>query len=64
MARTVLPYFLNMATEVLVSIADVNNDSWPDLIVANLNINNVGILLGDGHGYFGSQATYSSGTDS
>jgi hypothetical protein len=47
-----------------VSIADINHDSWLDLVVANLNNNNVGVLLADGHRYFGDQSTYSSGSNS
>jgi streptogramin lyase len=47
-----------------VVIGDFNNDHSLDLAVANSNINNVGVLLGDSYGYFGNQTTYSTGFNS
>jgi hypothetical protein len=47
-----------------VSIAYINNNIWVDLVVANLNINSVGVFDKDGYGYFGNQTTYSSGSNS
>ena len=47
-----------------ISAADLNNDSWLDLAVVNHNTNNVGVLIGHSNGYFGSQATYPTGSGS
>jgi hypothetical protein len=44
-----------------VAIGDFNNDSRPDIAVANLWMNKVGVLLGYGDGTFVSQTTYSTG---
>ncbi len=44
-----------------VVTADVNGDGKPDLIVANSNGQNVGVLLGNGNGTFQSQRTFSAG---
>jgi hypothetical protein len=44
-----------------LAVADVNNDNKPDIVVANNNENNVGVLLNDGQGTFLSQTTYSIG---
>ena len=44
-----------------VAAADVNGDSKPDIIVANYNTNNVGVLLNTGSGTFAPQTTYSTG---
>src|SRR5262249_43942443 len=41
-----------------VSLADVNSDGIPDLVVGNLTSADVSILLGDGHGRFRLEATY------
>ncbi|CAF4034571.1 unnamed protein product [Rotaria sp. Silwood2] len=41
-----------------VSVADYNNDGSLDLAVANPLTNNVGILLGNGQGYFDNQTIY------
>ncbi len=43
-----------------IVIADINNDSWLDILVANTWTNNVGIFLGYGNGTFSSQKTYST----
>ncbi|CAF4180936.1 unnamed protein product, partial [Rotaria magnacalcarata] len=45
-----------------VASADVNGDGKPDIIVANCNSNNVGVLLNIGNGTFAAQTTYSAGT--
>ena len=47
-----------------VAVADVNGDGKPDLIVANHNTNNVGVLLGNGNGTFQAQQTFSTGAGS
>ncbi len=41
--------------------ADVNNDGIPDIIVANYEVNSVGILLNRGNGTFNAQVSYSTG---
>jgi hypothetical protein len=47
-----------------VAVVDVNNDSKPDIIVANYNRGNVGVLLNAGNGTFTAQITYSTGSNS
>ena len=47
-----------------IRIGDVNNDDWMDIISANLDDHNVGVLLGRGNGTFGSMMTYSTGINS
>ncbi|CAF4261269.1 unnamed protein product [Rotaria sp. Silwood2] len=47
-----------------VAVGDLNNDTQLDLIVANYNMGNVGILLGNRNGTFSSQTTYSTGWES
>lgn len=42
--------------------ADFNNDTKPDLAVANQNSNDISILLGNGDGTFAPQSTISVGT--
>jgi hypothetical protein len=37
-----------------VAVGDFNNDTIPDIVVANYNANNLGILLGHGNGTFAS----------
>ena len=43
-----------------IALSDFNNDSYLDIVVANVAKNNVGILLGFGNGSFLPQKTYSS----
>ncbi len=43
---------------------DFNRDGKPDLIAANENASNVGVLLGNGDGTFQSRVTYATGTKS
>jgi hypothetical protein len=43
-----------------IAIADINNDSWLDIVVANYWTDNVGVFLGYGSGTFSSQTTYST----
>ena len=40
----------------------MNSDNKPDIVVANYDSNNVGVLLNTGNGTFLSQTTYSTGT--
>ena len=40
---------------------DVNNDGWPDLVVANNGNDNVTVLLNDGTGHFPTLANYATG---
>ncbi len=47
-----------------VSVVDVNQDDKLDIVVANSNTNNVGILLNSGNGTFLPQNTYSTGVNS
>ena len=44
-----------------VTIADINGDGYPDILVANTNSANVSVLLGNGDGTFQSQITFSTG---
>jgi len=44
-----------------VTIADVNGDGKPDLLVANFGNGTVGVLLGNGDGTFQSTVDYDSG---
>jgi len=46
---------------VSISIADVNGDHKPDLVVANGGSNTVGVLLGNGDGTFQAAVSYGSG---
>ncbi|CAM4818368.1 unnamed protein product [Rotaria magnacalcarata] len=49
---------------VSVVTVDVNGDNKTDIIVANYDSNNVGVLLNIGNGTFAAQATYSTGSGS
>jgi hypothetical protein len=52
-------FFVNPnSTPNSVSVADVNNDSKPDLITTNQASKNVSVLLGDGRGNFVPQITF------
>ena len=46
-----------------VAVVDVNNDSKPDIIVANYDSNNVGVFLNTGNGTFIAQTTYSTSSN-
>ncbi|MEI7840107.1 MAG: VCBS repeat-containing protein, partial [Methylococcaceae bacterium] len=41
-----------------VSVADVNGDGNADVVTANVDSNNVSLLLGDGRGNFDAQTTF------
>ena len=43
-----------------VAVADLNGDGRPDLIVANLLDNDVGVMLGNGDGTFQAEVTYAT----
>jgi large repetitive protein len=45
-----------------VTVADVNNDGHPDIVVANAFSGNVGVLLGNANGTFGAQTTFPVGS--
>ena len=47
-----------------VAIADVNGDGKPDVLTANQDSNNVGVLLGNGDGTFQQALTFGSGDES
>ncbi|CAF1145104.1 unnamed protein product [Adineta steineri] len=47
-----------------LSVGDINNDGKSDIIVANYDTNNVGILINVGNGTFRPQTSYSTGTNS
>jgi hypothetical protein len=47
-----------------IAVGDLNNDSRPDIIVANFLTNNVGVFLGYGDGTFSTQTTHSTGSNS
>ncbi|CAF4135376.1 unnamed protein product [Adineta steineri] len=49
---------------VAISIVDLNNDSYLDMVVANFYTNNVGIFLGYGNGTFTNQTTFYTGYNS
>ncbi len=53
--------YLTDTTGRAVTIADVNNDGRPDLIVANLRASSVGVFLNATDGTFQSEATYGVG---
>jgi hypothetical protein len=47
-----------------VSVVDLNGDNKPEIIVANFNQNNIGILVNYGNGRFRLENTYSTGFNS
>ena len=47
-----------------VAVADLNQDDLEDLVIANTDIDNIGIRLGYGNGSFGEQIIYSTGSGS
>jgi hypothetical protein len=46
------------------AVGDFNDDSWLDIVVANSNIDNIGIFFGNDNGTFASVITYSTGSNS
>jgi hypothetical protein len=56
-----VPYGSGGDLALSIAVADVNGDGKPDLVVANLSSNNVGVLLGNGDGTFQTALTYGSG---
>ena len=46
-----------------VAVADLNADGVPDIVTANLNSNNVSVLLGSGGGAFQPQQTFPTGSE-
>ena len=47
-----------------LSIGDLNNDNYQDIVLANANPENMGILFGYGDGTFAHQQVYPTGKDS
>ena len=47
-----------------IAIGDINKDNRLDILVANRNVSNVGVFLGEGNGNFSEQITFSTGTGS
>ncbi|CAF1562361.1 unnamed protein product [Rotaria sp. Silwood1] len=47
-----------------VAVGDLNNDNHPDIVSANYNSNNIGVLIGFGNGSFADVVLYSTGTSS
>ena len=52
----------NGSNPVSVTVADVNGDGIPDLVVVNSGSNSVGVLIGNGNGTFAAQKTYATGS--
>jgi hypothetical protein len=62
---TQIPYSMPAASSpVWVVVDDMNNDHTPDIIVANSNADNIGILFGYGNGTFRNVTTHSTGDSS
>ena len=49
---------------ISVAVADFNNDTFLDIVVANVRIDNVAIFLGYGNGSFNDPISYSTGASS
>lgn len=49
---------------IWVTVTDLDNDTFLDIVVANFAGNNIYILFGDGDGYFRDNVTLPTGTDS
>ncbi|MGL5063168.1 MAG: DUF4347 domain-containing protein, partial [Microcoleus sp.] len=49
------------SSPVSVAVGNFNNDTFPDLAVANYESNNISILLGNGTGNFGDPINYGTG---
>ncbi|CAF1344331.1 unnamed protein product [Rotaria sordida] len=47
-----------------VAVGDLNNDNHPDIVSANINTNNIGVLIGFGNGSFADVVLYFTGTNS
>ena len=47
-----------------LSIGDFNDDDYQDIVLANSNLDHVGVLFGYGNGTFASQKAYFTGEDS
>jgi hypothetical protein len=58
---TAAPTYATGTSPISVTIADVNGDGKPDLVVSNYTDDTVGILLGKGDGTFRTQTTTAVG---
>jgi hypothetical protein len=58
--QTAISYSSGGGFALSVTVADVNGDGKPDLLVANLVANTVGVLLGNGDGTFKPAVLFSS----
>jgi hypothetical protein len=57
----IIPYSTgNASSPAAVAVGDFNNDDRLDIVVANSNSSNVGVLLGYGNGSFSALMTYST----
>jgi hypothetical protein len=54
----------NASYPIAVAVGDINNDDRLDIVVANNDANNIGVLLGYGNGSFSVIKTYSTGEGS
>jgi streptogramin lyase len=45
----------------MITVTNINNDYWPDIVISIDNTDNIGILLGDGPKSFTNQVTFSAG---
>ena len=46
-----------------VTLADVNGDGKPDIVVANFSSNSLSVMLGNGNGTFQAQQTFTTGSN-
>ena len=59
--QTPVPYPTGGTSPRSAAYVDINNDSFPDILAVNSGSNNVGVLLNNGMGMFGSATTFATG---